>query len=234
VTLSWTYSGEPERFDALLQQRSLEKTRALVPAGARFKAAPDHSQPLLAYASNPLRQRIDQQLILTLRDFLKERLPAHMLPTRFVLLDAFPLEANGKIDRQALPVPEQAISLSAKGFVAPRTPVEEAVARLWMEELHLERAGIYDDFFALGGHSLLATQIVYRLRDTFQVDLSLRTFFEVPTIEHIALAITQAQLEQEDEEEMEQMLDALQHLSDDDLQAALHAANLPPRDAFGQ
>ena len=127
-----------------------------------------------------------------LRSFLKEKLPDYMIPTDLVFLDLLPLTPNGKVDRRALPTPEHLRSELESKFVAPRTPVEEAVAEIWRDSLGLEQAGIYDNFFDLGGHSLLATKIVSRLKTTFAVDIPLRAFFDSPTIAGVSAALAKA------------------------------------------
>jgi amino acid adenylation domain-containing protein len=130
-----------------------------------------------------------------LRNFLKSRLPAYMVPSAFVLLDAFPLTPNRKIDRHALPTPDETRVDSEKVFVAPRTPVEEKLAGIWAEVLRLERVGVNDNFFELGGHSLSAMQVISRLRNVFQVDMPVRALFESPSIEQLALVIEHYQAE---------------------------------------
>ena len=124
-----------------------------------------------------------------LRSFLKEKLPEHMVPALFVLLDALPLMPNGKVDRGALPAPDRTRPELDKAFVAPRTPTEELLSEIWAQVLDIERVGIYDNFFDLGGHSLLATQVVSRIREAFQVELPLRRIFEVPTVAGLAESI---------------------------------------------
>jgi amino acid adenylation domain-containing protein len=124
-----------------------------------------------------------------LRNFLKTKLPEHMIPAAFVFLDALPLTPNGKVDRKALPAPEKVRPELDESFAAPNTPTEIAVAEIWREVLQLERVGLHDNFFELGGHSLLMTQIVSRLREAFQIELPMRRFFESPTIEKLALVI---------------------------------------------
>ena len=120
-------------------------------------------------------------------------MPEYMIPASFVVLEALPLTANGKVDRRALPTPEADRSGLEEAFVAPRTPVEEALAGIFEEVLGLEeRGGIHDDFFELGGHSLLATRVVSRLRDAFQVELPLRRLFEDPTVAGTASRIETA------------------------------------------
>ncbi|MGY2306515.1 phosphopantetheine-binding protein [Pseudomonas gingeri] len=95
-----------------------------------------------------------------------------------------PLTANGKLDRQALPVPG-AGAFAGQGFVAPSTPIEAALARIWCEVLRCERVGLTDNFFHLGGHSLLATRIVARIEDLMGIDLPMRVLFDHPTIEAV-------------------------------------------------
>ncbi|HEX9937882.1 MAG TPA: amino acid adenylation domain-containing protein, partial [Longimicrobium sp.] len=119
-----------------------------------------------------------------LRAHLRQSLPEYMVPRAIVALDRLPLNANGKVDRKALPVPEYAAG--ADRYVAPRTPVEEVLAGIWAEVLRLERVGVEESFFDLGGHSLLATQVVARVRGVFGVELPLRALFEGPTVEGMA------------------------------------------------
>ncbi|MDZ7342104.1 MAG: non-ribosomal peptide synthase/polyketide synthase, partial [candidate division KSB1 bacterium] len=127
--------------------------------------------------------------------FLKEQLPDYMVPSYFVFLDAMPLTPNGKIDRKALPAPDQeSAAVSATEYVAPRTPTEEKLARIWSQVLGVEKIGVNDNFFELGGHSLLATQLVSRIRDEFEIELPLRSIFEVPFVAELAKKIDIAKL----------------------------------------
>jgi amino acid adenylation domain-containing protein len=140
----------------------------------------------------------DQQAILSLdnlRSFLRQKLPEYMVPTAFVFLNALPLMPNGKVDRGSLPPPSQSSAHSEQSYVAPRTPEEEKLAKIWAQVLKLESVGVRDSFFDLGGHSLLATQIMSRIRDSFQVEVALRTLFEKPTVEELTVAITEKQAE---------------------------------------
>ncbi|MBN1203856.1 MAG: amino acid adenylation domain-containing protein [Myxococcaceae bacterium] len=127
-----------------------------------------------------------------LRAFLRERLPEHMVPVSYTLMEALPLTPNGKVDRRALPAPETTRAEDDGSYVAPRTETEQMLARLWGELLQLDRVGIADNFFHLGGHSLLATQVISRVNEAFQVRLSLRRLFEVPTIEGLGALIEEA------------------------------------------
>ncbi|HEV7509115.1 MAG TPA: amino acid adenylation domain-containing protein [Thermoanaerobaculia bacterium] len=119
--------------------------------------------------------------------FLAERLPGYMVPAAWVLLDRLPLTANGKVDRAALPAPEEHGEGGA--YVAPRSPVEEVLAGIWEEVLELQRVGVEDDFFALGGHSLVAAQVTSRVLKAFSVDLPLRFLFEHPTVAALAAEV---------------------------------------------
>jgi amino acid adenylation domain-containing protein/thioester reductase-like protein len=122
-----------------------------------------------------------------LRSFLQQRLPAYMLPSAFVVLDALPLTPNGKLDRRALPAPAR--DEADRAMVAPRDDLERAIAAIWQKLLRVERVGVHDDFFALGGHSLLASQLAFQLRISFQVDFSLRSLFDAPTVADLAQTI---------------------------------------------
>ncbi|MGY4101878.1 amino acid adenylation domain-containing protein [Nocardia sp. R16R-3T] len=118
-----------------------------------------------------------------LRRFLGERLPDYMVPAAIVALDRFPLTANGKLDRRALPVPE---FVSARPYRPARTPVEQALIGIYTGVLGVERVGIDDDFFELGGHSLLATRLVSRIRLELDVAIGIRLVFEHPTVAGLA------------------------------------------------
>ena len=124
-----------------------------------------------------------------LREHLRARLPEHLVPAAFVLLDALPLTPNGKLDRRALPAPEYA---PEAGFTAPRTPAEELLAAIFAEVLGAERVGVEDGFFELGGHSLLATRVVSRVRQSFGIELPLRALFEHPTVAALAEQVEEA------------------------------------------
>jgi len=156
-----------------------------------------------------------------LRRSLQEHLPAYMVPAVFVVLETLPLTPNGKVDRRALPAPESGRLASEGTFVAPRTPVEEALAAIWSQVLGLEQVSIYDNFFDLGGHSLKAAQLMSRLRDTLQVELPLRAIFATPTVAGLADAVIQRQIEETGPEDVVRVLAELEGLSDEDAQRIL-------------
>ena len=114
-----------------------------------------------------------------------------MVPSAFVMLDVLPLTTNGKVDRKALPAPDASSAL-AETFVAPRTPLETTLTAIWAEVLGLQQVGIQDNFFELGGHSLLGMQVLSRLRNSYEVELPLRSLFEAPTVAELAQKIETA------------------------------------------
>ncbi|HEY0733607.1 MAG TPA: amino acid adenylation domain-containing protein, partial [Herpetosiphonaceae bacterium] len=120
-----------------------------------------------------------------LRAFLRERLPAHMIPAAFVTLDALPLTPSGKIDRRALPDPEPRSTPEAT-YVMPATPLEQTIAEVWRHVLQLDRVGTGDNFFDLGGHSLRLIQVQSQLQNRLQREIPLLELFRYPTIRALA------------------------------------------------
>ena len=141
---------------------------------------------LVAYAVSDVETFSQHSKLSDLRSFLQERLPDYMVPSAFVMLKALPLTLNGKVDRNSLPAPEQVQGELEQTFVAPRNPIEQVLADIWAECLSLEKVGIYDNFFELGGHSLLATQVIYKIREAFQINLPLRSLFDALTVARMA------------------------------------------------
>ncbi|MEV0563520.1 amino acid adenylation domain-containing protein [Dactylosporangium sp. NPDC050588] len=140
------------------------------------------------------------------RQALAATLPAHLVPTAVVPLEALPLTVNGKLDKAALPDPEVR---SSAGYVAPRTDAEDLVAGVWAEVLGVEKVGAHDDFFDLGGHSLLATRMVARVRAAVDLSVPIRTLFTHRTVAGFAQAVEAlliAEIEAMDEETARHML----------------------------
>lgn len=164
-----------------------------------------------------------------LRAYLKERLPDHMVPAAFVLIEALPLTPSGKINRRALPALDQ--SEPAHEYHAPRNATEEKLTELWATVLRRDRIGITDNFFELGGHSLLATQLISRIRSAFGVELPLRSLFESPTVADLTVAIVQLEadakalppstINRHITEEPEELLSRIDEMSDEDVDSLL-------------
>ncbi|HEX2189999.1 MAG TPA: amino acid adenylation domain-containing protein, partial [Longimicrobiaceae bacterium] len=134
-----------------------------------------------------------------LRRWLAGRLPDYMVPAAVLVLEALPLTPSGKLDRRALPAPAE--GGSAESYVAPRTPAEEAVARIFADVLRAGRVGAEDGFFALGGHSLLAMRVLSRVQEELGVELRVAELFEDPTVAGLARRIDAARREAEMREE---------------------------------
>ena len=170
-----------------------------------------------------------------LREFLRGRLPEYMVPSYFAPLEAIPLTPNGKVDRRALPAPEDARRTDAADYVAPQNDTEKALAEIWVDVLGAARVGVNDNFFDLGGHSLIATQVITRLRDAFHLALPLRVLFETPTVRTLAalierqreqstttdLAAGQLTITSQGATDIDKMLEELESLSPDEAEALL-------------
>jgi len=127
-----------------------------------------------------------------LRAHLRRTLADYMIPSGFIFLNAFPLTASGKINRLALPRPKPGELATRADFIAPRNPTEEVLAGIWSNILDVTDVSALDDFFALGGHSLLLVQVASQIRESFQVQLALRSLFEAPTLSALAERIDAA------------------------------------------
>jgi aspartate racemase len=176
---------EPGEIEAVLVEHEAVKEAVVV---ARADEGGD--KRLVAYVVSRDGGEVEAS---ELRVFLRRRLPEYLIPAAFVVLGELPLTPNGKVDRRALPEPERAQARQPGEYVAPATPVEQALAAMWAELLGVERVGVHDDFFELGGHSLLAAQLSTRLRAAFGVALPLRRLFEAPTVARLAKLIEEAE-----------------------------------------
>jgi amino acid adenylation domain-containing protein/FkbM family methyltransferase len=154
-----------------------------------------------------------------LQNYLRTQLPDYMVPATFVRLDKLPTLPNGKLDRKSLPAPDSARPDLASTYVPPRNHTEERLAAFWSEILGVERVGINDNFFDLGGHSLLATQAISRIREIFQTDLSLRSFFAAPTIAALSVSIAENLAAQVSDAELEAVMAELEQLPDQEAKA---------------
>ncbi len=177
------YRIELGEIEAALMEQDGIRDAAVVVKGSGVEAR------IVAYVeivAGEKARMIPQQI----KDQLQARLPAYMTPSQVVLLEDLPRTPNGKIDRKALPEPEN--ESTERSSRAPANEVEELLAGIWAEVLKREQVGVEDNFFELGGHSLLATSIVARVEERFHVQLPLRTVFESPTVAGLAQVVEQA------------------------------------------
>jgi surfactin family lipopeptide synthetase C len=168
---------------ALLSHEAVKEALALV----REEASGE--KRLIAYVVAEREQ--EAATVSELRRHLRERVPEYMVPSVFVVLDKFPLSPNGKVDRRALPEPDNARPALEQAFVAPRSQIEQRIARVWEKVLGIERVGAHDNFFDLGGHSLQMVRVQDKLREEFAQKLSIVELFQYPTIGALASHIAQ-------------------------------------------
>ena len=158
-----------------------------------------------------------------LRKYLAEKLPDYMIPSAFVLLDSLPLSHNRKVDRRALPLPNADRPSLETSYVAPSTPAEQVVARIWSNLLGVERVGVHDNFFDLGGHSLLATRLAYKIEEDFRVEIGLRALFQAPTVSGIVNSLVESLGDREIVEEIARTILEVDQLDADQVRMALGA-----------
>ncbi|MFF2911265.1 amino acid adenylation domain-containing protein [Paenibacillus sp. NPDC057934] len=128
----------------------------------------------------------EQELtVRAVREYLSHKLPDYMIPSHLVLLDVLPVTSNGKVDRRALPEPDEYLNTGVE-YAPPTTDLEKQILEIWCELLGSNRIGINDNFFELGGHSLKATQLMAIIRGTFKTEISLGQIFKDPTVKGVA------------------------------------------------
>jgi len=197
VDVRWPDSAADGSYEVRLRRRGVAGDAGDAGDGrtAAEHAAPERARsvrrPWASYANNPLQGQFARRLVPHLRAFLGERLPDHMVPAVFSLLDTLPLTPNGKIDRRALVPPDTARPRVGAAYAAPRTATEEALAAIWSEALEVDRIGVHDNFFELGGHSLLAVRLFAGIRSALGRSLPLATIFRAPTISLLAAALAE-------------------------------------------
>ncbi|QKQ73079.1 non-ribosomal peptide synthetase [Nostoc sp. TCL240-02] len=150
------------------------------------------NKSLIAYVVSKQTQTLN---VSELQRFLREKLPEYMMPSTFIMLKALPLTSNGKINRNALPESNGDRPELAANYEPPQTEVEQSIANIWQQILHIEKVGIHDNFFDIGGHSLLLVQAHAKLREIFLSNISVINLFEYPTINSLAKYLTQKQTE---------------------------------------
>ncbi|MFI9005972.1 amino acid adenylation domain-containing protein [Actinosynnema sp. NPDC053489] len=189
---------EPGEVQAVLEDCPGVRGAAVVVRDVRGDRA------LVAYAAG---DHLDPDVLAT---WCRDRLPAYLVPSAFVVLDALPLTVQGKVDTAALPDPE--VPATAE-FVPPTSPTEVVLAQIWAEVLGVERVGLHDDFFALGGHSMRAVAAASRVRTAFDCPVAVRELFENPTVALLAVEVERLLVEQisamsEDEIDLSLSVDA--------------------------
>jgi pyochelin synthetase len=208
------YRLELGEIEAALEQHPDLKTAIVTTVGEQSER-----KTLAAYIV-PNRDRVPDRD--ELQKFLSTKLPRYAIPSSFIKMDNLPLSSNGKVDRRMLPIPEIDDSKLEVSFVEPRDFTEKKLADIWAELLKIEKIGIYDNFFFdLRGDSLLATQAVSRIREAFRIDLSLRHFFETPTVAELAVTIVEKITENSDRELIERALAELEQLSEEEIRQGL-------------
>jgi acyl carrier protein len=156
-----------------------------------------------------------------LRRALAANLPDYMIPSSFVFLDTMPLVGIGKVDRRALPDPGRNRPRLDTPFVAPRTPIENQLARIWLEVLSFDQVGIHDDFFDLGGDSLAAMRVVSKVIKKFQLEIPLQSLFQSPTVAEMAAVITESHGKELGEKDLDRILTELESRSDEEAKRLL-------------
>ena len=165
------------------------------------------------------------------RESLLNQLPDYMVPSMFVVLEAIPLNANGKVNTKALPQPDESRPQYALSFAPPGTADEETVEQIWREVLKINRVGIYDNFFELGGHSLLMMQVLSRILDRLHVDLTVQTFFRHPTVAGLATEVARARAARDEAAEIrdanriDDLLGRIEQLTDEEVSKLLESSS---------
>jgi amino acid adenylation domain-containing protein len=209
------------RIDLTEIERALLRQPQVSEAGIAAWARDDGEKYLAAYVV-PRAQ--PGPTVAALRAFLRQVLPTYMMPAAFVFLSSLP-KTNGKLDRTALPLPDDKRPDLGQAYVQPQGKIQEFLAEVWEKVLNVRPIGIHDDFFDLGGHSLAASRVVSQVIKHFQLLMPLQSLFEAPTIARMAALITAHQGNRLKDDELERILDELASLSDDEAQRMLATAN---------
>jgi hypothetical protein len=188
ISIGWTNPNSYAYFDVVCQHQNGDGN--LMSLSPSLASTNGHHTSWAKYANDPLEGRFTRNLVPKLRSLLQEQLPEYMVPSAFVLMSSMPLTPHGKIDRKALPAPEQARPELADIYIAPRTQTERDLASMFAHILGVTQVGLHDNFFELGGHSLLATQLLSRIREAFpEKEIPLHHIFEFPTVAGLAREI---------------------------------------------
>ena len=172
-----------------------------------------------------ITEQSDSLSIKDIKTYLRSKLPAYMVPSRFMFIHEIPVLESGKLDRDRLPSIEDVRPDIDVVYAEPRNEMEKMIVEIWCEILKIDRVGIYDNFFDLGGQSLMATQMVSRIRSTLGMEIPLHILFETtPTVEQTAAAIERYQLEQYEPDDLEKLLAEIESMPQEELEAMLKEA----------
>ncbi|MDP4195849.1 MAG: amino acid adenylation domain-containing protein [Bacteroidota bacterium] len=144
-----------------------------------------------------------------LRSFLGNNLPSYMIPSEYIMIEEFPILPGGKVDKKALLELKTEPLEVQREYVAPRSDIERKLSAIFSEFLHLDKVGIFDNFFDLGGHSMLAMQVTSKISEQFQLEVPLKLFFEKPNVNDLALEIVKMQAEDIDQDTLRQLLNEI-------------------------
>ena len=181
VFVTWSKAGSSACYDVIFAQSKIDVSSLQIHSLQQLTDMPDWD----TYANRPVWDFTQRELGAQLRTHLLERIPDYMLPSAFVILSHIPMTPNGKVDRSALPAPEQMHTWEQQ-YVAPNTQLEEQLVLIWQDVLGVAQVGITDDFFALGGHSLLAVRMASQIQQILGHELPLTVLFEHATVQHLA------------------------------------------------
>ncbi|KJH70631.1 non-ribosomal peptide synthetase [Aliterella atlantica] len=181
VEIIWS-TGRNDCYDAIFRRHQIGTSDRITASALQPQA---NIRPWQEYSNQRSPHTDPQKLVPQLRGFLKEKLPAYMLPSSYVVLDTLPLLPNGKVDKRSLPQPENS-RLVEIAYVPPQTQVEQKIVAIWREILQVDKIGIHDNFFDLGGNSLLIVQLHNELQESFGRDLSVVELFQYPTISKLS------------------------------------------------
>lgn len=180
-------------FQQLSHLFKLESHQMLLYSFVGGKIEPAQAQQWLTSSVSPPKSSSHSDTVSQLRKHLQLHLPDYMLPSKLMLLDSLPLSANGKIDRRALPVPDNLQDLEEETFIAPRDLVELKLTQIWSEVLNVFPVGVQSNFFDIGGDSIVAIRLMAQIEYRFQRNLSLATLFQGQTIEKLATVLREEQ-----------------------------------------
>jgi amino acid adenylation domain-containing protein len=181
---------EPGEVESVLSRCPLVRSTAVIAAGDS-----PTDRRLLAFVVPGAAAKAEEEAICEMRDFVRHHLPGHLVPSEFLMIDALPLSANGKVDRQRLRAIGENRSARADNFVAPRDARERIIVRAFEAILGVGSIGVDDDFFDSGGSSLAALRLVAMLEDAFGVSLPLASLYEHPTPARLAVLIAHTEVD---------------------------------------